>query len=116
MKKLTVFLTVLAVLLTNCNKDESTPADKLTLEQFLSNNQKASKFFTVSNSESSSVNGEKLHLNFFPGSFTYSNGDSVTGDVQIEIKELFTKMDFLYICKKANYHGQERNFTIGWRI
>lgn len=71
-----------------------TEKDKQTLFDLLSKWEDKSQFFNVSSSKPSVVKGKKgtiIHL--VPNNLELENGDKISGEIQVELKELTNQMD-----------------------
>jgi hypothetical protein len=112
MKK--IIFTFCVVLLLSCNKKEEIKIEKTTnsnseqtiadnfendkksLFDILSKFEDASQFFTISNSKNSEVKGKKgTIIHVVPSNLELENGNKITGEIKVELKELTNQKDLL---------------------
>src|SRR5690606_12885246 len=117
MKKLNLFLQIIFALslstffLTSCQDDEVTdiPQEEIKIpdgealgNKFSENVKNALQNFSLDASEGGSVTGEKGTVLWFSGnSLVDADGDSVKGDVNIELIEVFDKTTMLLYGKST---------------
>lgn len=97
LKKLIYALFILGMVsLVGCKREELGMQEASGIKRFFAENQTKSEFFVVNAGVKSSVIGKKgTIIKFEANSLLHQNGTPVTGNVTIELKEVFTKADMV---------------------
>ncbi len=87
----------------SCNKDDpdSAPGNALnSLQEFYDNHAQSSQFFTINSQSDQTITGQQgTQVTFSEHVFLKPNGQIATGNVKIELKEIYKKSDMLYAGK-----------------
>jgi hypothetical protein len=99
-----------------CNDDNTVkppapkPDGEALLENFEANIEELTQNFTVKAEDGAYLTGEQgTIIHFYPNTFTKQNGDPVTGNVDIEIVEIYKKSDMLFTKMATNGKDGEGN-------
>ena len=116
MKKLIYFLTIpviFALLFVGCKKKEDVPPPVATvvptytsIADFFNKNQVASQTFTLNATTGATITGNQgTKITFPSNSFVTSSNQTVTGNVNIELKEIYKKSDMILSNKPTMSFG-----------
>ncbi len=94
---------IIAVGLTQCKKEEETApkpsgsgSTTSNINNFFVNNAVAKQIFTIDASQYQTVTGTKgTRVIFYPNSFKDALGNTVSGNVRIELREIYSKADMI---------------------
>ena len=92
-----------------CKKDNETDplSGPTNMKEFFSENEPANQRFTVNSSTGGSITGSKgTEITIPPNAFKKADGTPVTGNVTIELKELFEKSEMILSDKPTVSYGQ----------
>ncbi len=105
LKKLIYALFILGMVsLVGCKREELGMQEASGIKRFFAENQTKSEFFVVNAGVKSSVIGKKgTIIKFEANSLLHQNGTPVTGNVTIELKEVFTKADMVKSQLQTKY-------------
>jgi hypothetical protein len=88
-------IAVVLLLCSACKKETTTPGSS-SVKDFFSSAAVQSQSFTVNATNYQQIVGAKnTHIVLYPGSLLDQNGHVVTGNVQVELKELYSKGDMI---------------------
>ena len=111
MKKLSGLFIPLAVLIISCNPEHSYLANETdvnkTVSDFHVKHRKVQQVFTVNAASSgiiSSSKGAKLYLP--PNGFITPDGRTVTGNIQVSVKEIYTPMEMIFNNMPTTSNGR----------
>lgn len=97
--KCTVILSMamlVVVNLTSCKKERSDTAEfRANMLSFINGNQPEKYKVTVSATTGGSIIGANTRVYFSPNAFVSANGTAVTGDVELEVQEVYTKAQMI---------------------
>jgi hypothetical protein len=101
-KSMLVAATVAAVTIMGCKKENDIAPNPSTtgnasLSALFSEKAATKQIFTIDASQYQTIKGAKgTVLQFQPGSFINGSGQAVTGNVKIELREMYTKADMIF--------------------
>src|SRR5689334_5039538 len=103
--KIAVFLYILSAV-SSCKKDDSpssAPSSGYSsLEEYYIKHAVKSQFFSINNTTQQIITGIKGTTVTFPaGSLVNSNGQTATGTIKVELKEIYTKSEMLFADKPS---------------
>lgn len=111
MKKIFALLFAAAAIVA-CQKEISNqlvtpPVSANVLERFISNNKTAPETFAVNSSNTVQITGKKGSVISFPANaFVRQNGQAVTGDVSIQLVEIYTPAEMILNNKPTVSNGR----------
>ena len=107
-----------AILITGCKKDQPTTIDDAAaLTDFFERNVVPSQTFTIDNAAGGTATTAKgTRITFPPNCFIGANGGGITGNVNIEFKELVDKVDFVLSNKGTVADGLPLETGGSWMI
>ncbi len=120
--KTVLFLLVITVVFTACSEEEDNnpqqqeeeqilPDGQALLQRLVQNRQDARQTFSIDASAGGSITGEQGTTIFFPpNALVYQDGSPVTGEVTIELVEIYNKADML--LKNMPTNGKRPDGTI----
>ena len=99
-----IILLIASSVLSSCKKDdkmESTPTSGFSsLEEFYNKYAVKSQYFNINNNAQQVITGNQGSIVTFPAnSLVHANGQPATGNVRVEIKEIYKKSDMLFADK-----------------
>lgn len=105
MKKLILSAAVIATLLAGCRKDptnntaEDATAFTSGFTDLVTAQQPQLHAITIAANTGGTIIGTNTRVQFYPNAFITANGASVTGSVQVQVKELYTKAQMVLANK-----------------
>ncbi|MDD5569953.1 MAG: hypothetical protein PHD97_02235 [Bacteroidales bacterium] len=111
--KICLGIIVISAMCIGCKKDKNDDPDKgkyvsyENVRTFFSNNGEQSQSFKISAAQTQTITGKKgTKITFMANSFVNASGQAVTGDIDIELKELLDKHDILLSDKPTVSYGR----------